>query len=75
MLPSGINRKTYFENVRAAWTFGQRYQIAKIGKPVDHLDWAMTAPTVNAYSNATETKVVFPAGILQPPYFSTCRPG
>ncbi len=64
-----INRGRFFENVRAAWTFGEHYEIARIGKPVSHLDWAMTTPTVNAYSNATEVKVVFPAGILQPPYF------
>jgi predicted metalloendopeptidase len=64
-----INRHTFFENVRAAWTWGQHYEISRIGKPVSHIDWAMTAPTVNAYSSATEAKVVFPAGILQPPFF------
>jgi putative endopeptidase len=64
-----IDRKTYFENIRAAWTHGQHYEIARIGKPVSHTDWAMTPPTVNAYSNSMEVKVVFPAGILQPPFF------
>ncbi len=67
--PVEIKRNTFFENVRAAWTFGQHYEIAKVGKPVDHVDWGMTAPTVNAYSNSAEVKVVFPAGILQPPFF------
>jgi putative endopeptidase len=64
-----INRKTYLENIRAAWTDTQRYELAKIGKPLNRMDWSMTAPTVNAYSSSTEVKVVFPAGILQPPFF------
>src|SRR5579871_2303247 len=64
-----ISRKTFFENIRQAWIGGDRYEIAKIGKPVSHIDWAMTPPTVNAYSNPLEVKLVFPAGILQPPFF------
>jgi predicted metalloendopeptidase len=64
-----IARNDFFADVRAAWTWGDDYEISKIGKPVSHVDWAMTAPTVNAYSNAAEVKVVFPAGILQPPFF------
>jgi len=64
-----IARDDFFGDVRAAWVWGDHYGIAKIGKPVSRVDWAMTAPTVNAYSNAAEVKVVFPAGILQPPFF------
>jgi putative endopeptidase len=64
-----MNRGKLFENVRAAWTFGEHYEIARVGKPVSHLDWAMTPPTVNAYSSSAEVKIVFPAGILQPPFF------
>jgi endothelin-converting enzyme/putative endopeptidase len=64
-----VNRQTYFENVRAAWTLGQRYEIAKIGKPVSDTDWSMTPPTVNANSNAVRVEITFPAGILQPPFF------
>jgi predicted metalloendopeptidase len=64
-----IGRGTYFENIRAAWAHGQRYEIARIGKPVNRTDWAMTPPTVNAYSNSTKVEVVFPAGILQAPFF------
>ena len=64
-----IDRNDFFANVRAAWAWGEQYEIAKIGKPVSHKDWAMTAPTVNAYSSTTDVKVVFPAGILQPPFF------
>lgn len=64
-----VARGDFFADVRASWTWGERYEISKIGKPVSHVDWAMTAPTVNAYSSPTEVKVVFPAGILQPPFF------
>ncbi len=64
-----INRRTFFENVRAAWVWGQHYELAKIGRPVSHVDWGMTPPTVNAYSSSADIKVVFPAGILQPPFF------
>ena len=64
-----VSRNTYFENVRSAWSAGQRYEIAKIGKPVDRSDWSMTPPTVNANSNASRVEITFPAGILQPPFF------
>ncbi|HEX3383690.1 MAG TPA: M13 family metallopeptidase, partial [Mucilaginibacter sp.] len=43
--------------------------IAKMGKPVDRSEWGMTPPTVNAYYNATKNEIVFPAGILQFPFF------
>jgi len=45
-------------------------QIAKIGKPVDRLEWLMTPPTVNAYYYPPQNEIVFPAGILQPPFYS-----
>ncbi|MBV8842343.1 MAG: M13 family metallopeptidase [Bryobacterales bacterium] len=64
-----IKRNTFFENVRAAWINGQQYEISKIGKPLTRNDWTMTPPTVNAYSSAGQVVVVFPAGILQPPFF------
>ena len=64
-----VDRSSFFTNVRAAWAWGEHYEIAKIGQPVSHVDWGMTAPTVNAYSSAADVKVVFPAGILQPPFF------
>ena len=54
---------------RAAW-FEFRRQMAKIGKPVDHAEWTMTPPTVNAYYDAQKNDINFPAGILQPPLFS-----
>src|SRR5262249_56469537 len=43
--------------------------LQKTGKPVDRTDWGMTPPTVNAYYNPTMNEIVFPAGILQPPFF------
>jgi endothelin-converting enzyme/putative endopeptidase len=54
---------------RAAW-FEFRRQLAKIGKPVDHAEWTMTPPTVNAYYDPQKNDINFPAGILQSPLFS-----
>jgi putative endopeptidase len=46
-----------------------RRELGKIGRPVDRAEWGMTPPTVNAYYNAALNEIVFPAGILQPPFF------
>lgn len=67
--PIATDRGRFYENARRAWRFAQNYTLAKIGKPSDRIDWAMTVTAVNAYSSAVESKVVFPAGILQPPFF------
>jgi endothelin-converting enzyme/putative endopeptidase len=56
-------------NFLRANEFESRRQIAKIGKPVDHNEWQMTPPTVNAYYSPPFNEIVFPAGILQPPFF------
>ncbi len=48
---------------------GARYELAKIGRPVDKNEWQMTPPTVNAYYHPLENNINFPAGILQPPFF------
>ncbi|MCX7604038.1 MAG: M13 family metallopeptidase [Bryobacteraceae bacterium] len=64
-----IRRDRYFESVRSAGEFNRRYQMSKIGKPIDRNDWGMTPPTVNAYYNPTMNEIAFPAGILQPPLF------
>ena len=64
-----MDRSRFLDNARAAWKFRQSYALAKIGKPTDRVDWNMTVTAVNAYSAAVESKVVFPAGILQPPFF------
>jgi putative endopeptidase len=60
----------YLANVRAAHEFNAAYDWAKIGKPVDRTEWGMTPPTVNAYYNPLMNEIVFPAGILQPPFFN-----
>src|SRR5439155_24932761 len=59
----------YGENVLRAREFEQQRQLAKVGHPVDRTEWGMTPPTVNAYYNPSWNEIVFPAGILQPPYF------
>ncbi len=57
-------------NSQRANTFEFHRQMNKIGKPVDKTEWEMTPPTVNAYYNPTENNINFPAGILQPPFYS-----
>jgi len=64
-----IDRGSYLANVRRSEEFEENRDLAKIGKPVDRSEWGMTPPTVNAYYNATFNEIVFPAGILQPPFY------
>lgn len=64
-----VSPDNYYGNVVAATQFDYRYEIAKIGKPTDRLDWGMTPQTVNAYYNPTDNTINFPAAILQPPFF------
>ncbi|MBS1589030.1 MAG: M13 family metallopeptidase [Bacteroidetes bacterium] len=59
----------YLKNVLAASAFEYDYNISKLGKPVDRTEWGMTPPTVNAYYNPAFNEIVFPAGILQYPFF------
>ncbi|MEO6525453.1 MAG: M13 family metallopeptidase [Gemmatimonadaceae bacterium] len=59
----------YFTNVRAADQWSLRRQWAKINRPTNRTEWGMTPPTVNAYTNPLLNEIVFPAGILQPPFF------
>ncbi|HET7206859.1 MAG TPA: M13 family metallopeptidase [Terriglobales bacterium] len=56
-------------NFLRANEFESRRQIAKISRPLDRNEWGMTPPTVNAYYNGSRNEIVFPAGILQPPFF------
>jgi len=56
-------------NFLRANEFESKREIAKIGKPLDRLEWGMTPPTVNAYYSSSYNEIVFPAGILQPPFF------
>jgi predicted metalloendopeptidase len=64
-----IDRASYFNDVRAIGIFARDYNLAKIGKPVDKSEWGMTPPTLNAYYSPLQNEIVFPAGILQPPFF------
>jgi putative endopeptidase len=56
-------------NIGRIAKFSQDYELAKIGKPVDRTEWLMTPQTVNAYYNPGMNEIVFPAAILQPPFF------
>jgi putative endopeptidase len=64
-----IEKGDAFGNFERATAFEYRRQINKLGKPVDRDEWFMTPQTVNAYANPTMNEIVFPAAILQPPFF------
>ena len=64
-----IDRGSYIANRFRVGQFNERRDLNKIGKPVDRMEWGMSPPTVNAYYNPQINEIVFPAGILQPPYF------
>ena len=49
--------------------FDYDYQLGKLGGPIRRWEWGMTPMTINAYSNPTMVEIVFPAAILQPPFF------
>jgi putative endopeptidase len=59
----------FLGNVQRAVAFESRRQLNKIGKPVDHTEWGMTPPTVNAYYDPQMNDINFPAGVLQPPLY------
>jgi putative endopeptidase len=65
-----INRSTYFQNLQSADAWRYSEMIKQLGKPVDRTLFGMTPPTVNAYYSPTMNEIVFPAGILQFPFFS-----
>ena len=62
-------RDSYLGNVLAANEFNYRWNTGKIGKPVDRSEWGMSPQTVNAYYRSSANEIVFPAAILQPPFF------
>ncbi|MGK0252122.1 MAG: putative endopeptidase, partial [Gammaproteobacteria bacterium] len=62
--------KTYFENMTAVSKWGQLKNYADIGEPVDKTEWGMSPQTVNAYFNPLNNEIVFPAAILQPPFYN-----
>ena len=63
------SRDSYIGNVLAAQQFNYRWNLSKIGKPVDKTEWGMIPQTVNDYYNPQQNEIVFPAAILQPPFF------
>jgi putative endopeptidase len=64
-----VSRGAYAENARRGAEFELRRNLGKIGQPVDRAEWGMSPPTVNAYYNPSLNEIVFPAGILQPPFY------
>lgn len=64
-----IDKGTYFNNLVSCAKNEYQYQLGKVGKPVDKTEWGMSPPTINAYYNPTFNEIVFPAGILQFPFF------
>jgi putative endopeptidase len=64
-----INRTQFFENVLSLNKNDFQYELAKLNKPVDKTEWQTTPSTVTAYYNPPVNEIVFPAGILQYPYF------
>ena len=64
-----IKPDDYVGNIRRSFEFELMRQISEVGKPVDKTEWEMTPPAVNAYYSAERNEIVFPAGILQPPFF------
>ena len=65
-----VTPESYFQNVHRAIRFENEREMAKIGKPVDKEEWFMTPQTVNAYYSPEMNEIVFPAAILQPPFFN-----
>ncbi|HLM53862.1 MAG TPA: M13-type metalloendopeptidase, partial [Pseudoxanthomonas sp.] len=63
------SRDSYIGNVLAATEFNYKWNLSKIGRPVDKTEWGMSPQTVNAYYNPLRNEIVFPAAILQPPFF------
>jgi len=64
-----VKKDAFVLNVMRARQFGFNYMLSKINKPVDKLEWHMSPQTVNAYYNPLQNEIVFPAAILQPPFF------
>ena len=65
-----LSRKSFFQNNRNASEFEIARNLKDVGQKVDKTRWGMTPPTVNAYYNPSYNEIVFPAGILQPPFFN-----
>ncbi len=64
-----ISRDHLFENIENIAKYRYHEMVDKLGKPVDKTEWGMTPPTINAYYSPVNNEIVFPAGILQYPFF------
>jgi putative endopeptidase len=64
-----VSRGSLLQNIAAATEFEYQRNLNKLGRPVDRTEWGMTPMTVNAYANPVWNEIVFPAAILQPPFF------
>jgi len=64
-----ISKDAYYQNEQSIAAHNYREMIKKVGKPVDRSEWQMTPPTIDAYNNPLGNEIVFPAGILQFPFF------
>ena len=73
--PFAVKADDYLGNVRRAAAHEWRRQVARVGKAVDRAEWRMTPQTVNAYFSPLQNEIVFPAGILQPPFFDLAEIG
>jgi putative endopeptidase len=69
-----VDRTSFFRSLLAANAFEVNRDLSKIGKPVDRTEWLMPPQMVNAYYNPSMNEIVFPAGILQPPFFGRAAP-
>jgi putative endopeptidase len=67
-------RDSYLGNMLALAEFNYKWNLSKVGKPVDKTEWGMSPQTVNAYYNPLQNEIVFPAAILQPPFFDPNAP-
>jgi putative endopeptidase len=65
-----VKRDDFLGNSERFVLFSAKRNLAKLGKPVDETEWGMTPPTVNAYYSPSQNDINFPAGILQPPFYS-----
>jgi predicted metalloendopeptidase len=65
-----VDRTSYLANLVRGAVFESRRQLDRIGRPVDRTEWLITPSTVNAYYDPSLNEIVFPAGILQPPFFA-----
>jgi putative endopeptidase len=64
-----VSRQSYVRNFFSSNRFDVAYNMDKLSKPVDRMEWGMTPATVNAYYNPSNNEIVFPAAIMQPPFF------